>query len=129
METFYAFVRRLSVSLMLLAIVALALQAGGTSAFAFGGVSDCPNDVHVATSIFHGDEAAAVDRGDGGHVHTAPCKSACCHAACSLAMFAEGFPLLVPAPVASGIVALVVRVDAGIDPKGLSRPPRTRPSV
>ena len=115
-------VRRFSVKLMLVAIVALALQMGGVSAHGLGDTDDCSNDVHVSQSV--GRVSATVERGGVGHLDKAPCKSTCCHAACSLALLAASAPVEGPATESASNASSVVRGADGIDIKGLSRPPR-----
>ena len=122
-------VRRFSLRLMLVAIVALALQAGGASAYAHGETGDCPNEFHLAQSADRAGDVLTFEQAGLHHVHKAPCTSVCCNAACSMAVLA--LPATVPFPAsASGTRHAAVSHGAeGIDLDGLSRPPRTSPAV
>ena len=122
-------VRRFSLRLMLVAIVALALQASGASAYAHVEMGDCPNDIHLAQSTDRAGDVSTFEQAGIDHVHKAPCTSACCNVACFMAVLP--FPATVPSPAsAPGTRHATVFHDAdGIDLDGLSRPPRTSPAV
>lgn len=122
-------VRRLSLTLMLVAIVALAVPASGASAHGHGETGDCPNEFHLAGSTDRAGDVSAFEQAGVGHVQKAPCTSACCNVACSMAVLA--LPATVPSPATvSGIRhAAVSHCAEGIDQDGLSRPPRASPAI
>ncbi|MCW6511871.1 hypothetical protein [Lichenifustis flavocetrariae] len=129
MKSVVDIVRRLSVKLMLVAIVALALQAGGASAYAHGETGDCPNEFHLAQSTDGASNASFFEQAGVAHVPKAPCTSACCNVACSMAVLA--LPATIPFPAsAPGTRHATVSTGAeSIDLDGLSRPPRNSPAV
>ncbi len=122
-------VRRFSVRLMLVAIVALAFQASGPSAYAHGETGDCPNEFHLAQTTDRVSDASSFEQADVGYVHKAPCTSTCCNAACSMAVLALATTVQSPASTSGSRHVSVFHGAEGIDLEGLSRPPRTYPSV
>lgn len=113
---------RLGLMLTLAALVALLPQASGAGAF---GGSDCPDAVHAADSVERAIAALPAEDCIGGYNgHKTPCKSVCCGAACAVAVLSASAMIDLPAAISGERPRAVNQDGEGIDPKGLSRPPK-----
>lgn len=115
--------RRLSAQLMLVAVLALTLQGGVIPAFAH--CSDDRNSYQVAGSVA---EVGSIEHVNVDHAHHAnlPCKSACCGAACSLALLGAQATIAVPKSIAEILAPSTLLATKSTDLKALSRPPKAR---
>jgi hypothetical protein len=128
MKNGFDLIRQFSASLMLVAVMALTLQAGIASASALGSLGDCLNEIQVIPSADRGNHVISIEQSDvdEAHQNNTPCKSACCSIACSMAVLRDQVTLPVPTLVTTALNLFVFQGAEGIDLKGLSRPPKAR---
>lgn len=127
-------IRRFCIRSMLVAVMALVVQANGAPAHAFGATDDCSHEAHLSQSMERGSDVTAVRQGGVFLVakapcKSAPCKSACCDVACSMAVLPSPATVDVPMPTLGTRPTSVFEGAEGIALDGPSRPPRASPSV